>query len=209
MYPPQAPPAHQDHSQPGSGRHLIGITFQLSSAAASPPSGPGQERRANWAAKLSGGLVGANSASSLLCLTVSITSSLRGSLRGMERWGKYTAGQHRQLCVHELPGPGTSPKGSTFQLDKLRQVTKPPQPQFLSPRMGTWSTCILGCWQHSLRLYSELVPRLAAGRGIPKAEGCHQRKPLPPHPPPCGPWLSPHPSWHSQTPEAWQRDLMD
>ena len=49
------------------------------------PSGPGRECRANWAAKLSGGLVGANSASSLLYLTVSIASSLRGSLRGMER----------------------------------------------------------------------------------------------------------------------------
>lgn len=123
---------------------------------------------------------------------VSITSSLRESLHGMERWGKLLQAGTGQLCVHELPGPGTSPKGSTFQLDKLRQVTKPPQPQFLSPRMGTWSTCILGCW-HSLRLYSELVPRLAAGRGHPQGRGCHQEEArCLPHPHPVDHMLSPH-----------------
>lgn len=114
MYPLQAPPAHQDHSQLGSGRHLIGITFQLSSAAASPPSGPGWERCANWAAKLSGGLVGANSASSILCLPVSITSSLRGPLRGMERWrGTLEAGTGSSLSMNCL-GLGPVPKAAHF-----------------------------------------------------------------------------------------------
>ena len=114
MYPLQAPPAHQDHSQLGSGRHLIGITFQLSSAAASPPSGPGRERCANWAAKLSGGLVGANSASSILCLPVFISSWLQGSLRGMERWrGTLEAGTGSSLSVNSL-GLGPVPKAARF-----------------------------------------------------------------------------------------------
>ena len=118
MYLLQAPPAHQDHSQLGSGRHLIGITFQLSSAAACPPSGPGRECRANWAAKLSGGLVGANSASSLLYLTVSIASSLRGSLRGMERserrvGGTLEAGTGSSVSMNCL-GLGPVPKAARF-----------------------------------------------------------------------------------------------
>lgn len=151
MYPLQAPPAHQDHSELGSGRPLIGITFQLSSAAAGPPSRPGQECRANWAAKLSGGLVGATLGSPTLRLPVSTNSSLQESLHGQGRWGNF-GGWHRQLCAHVLPGSDTSPSGSTFQLDKLGQVTKPPRPQFLSVETGSQSICLLGCWQHSVRL---------------------------------------------------------
>lgn len=210
MYPLQAPPAHQDQPQLGSGRPLVGINFQLSSAAAGPPSRPGQERCANWVAELSGGLVGANLGSPILCLPVSTTSSLRGSLHGQARWGD-TRGRHRQLCIHELPGPGTSLSGSTYQLDKLRQVTKAPQPQFLSPGTGSQSIRLLGCRQHSVTLCLEPVPGSAAGEVLPRLmtalQLLHQRELL--YPLPRGPWLSPHPPWCSQTPEAWQRDLID
>ena len=84
----------------------------------SPPSGPGRECRANWAAKLSGGLVGANSASSLLYLTVSIASSLRGSLRGMERSergvsGTLEASTGSSVSMNCL-GLGPVPKAARF-----------------------------------------------------------------------------------------------
>lgn len=171
MYPLQAPPAHQDQPQLGSGRPLVGITFQLSSAAAGPPSGPGQECRANWVAELSGGLVGANLGSPILCLPVSTTSSLRGSLHGQGRWGD-TRGRYRQLCIHELPGPGTSLSGSTYQLDKLRQVPKAPQPQFLSPGTGSQSIRLLGCRQHSVRLCLEPGTRFSCRGGASKADDC-------------------------------------
>ena len=84
MYSLQVPAAHQDHSQLPSGQPLIEITFQLSSAAPSPLSRPGQGCHDNWAAKLTEGLVGAALGSPIRWLSASTTSSLQGSLCGKE-----------------------------------------------------------------------------------------------------------------------------
>lgn len=94
----------------GSGRPRIEITFQLSSAVASPPSRPGWERRANWAAELSGGLVGATSGSPILCLSSSTPPHCRGPCVCV-CLGEGAKGWCGRLCIQALPGLGIDPEG--------------------------------------------------------------------------------------------------
>lgn len=129
MYALRVPPAHQDHSQLAGGRPLIEITFQLSSAAPGPLSGPGPERRANWAAKLSQGLREQPPLPTLRPCGSTASSPGPRSEGGWQR-------------VHPAVHPAVAwvwdqPRRSTFQRGHLGQATKPRRPQSLSPEVGS------------------------------------------------------------------------
>ena len=143
MYPLQAPPAHQDQSQLGSGRLLVGITFQLSSAAASPPSRPGRERRANWAAELSGGLVGANSGSPIFCLPVSTTPRFGGPCMGRGGGGTPEAGTGSCVSMN-CPGLGPASVGARISWTSSGRSLKLHSLSFLVRELGVRTSAFLG-----------------------------------------------------------------